>query len=88
MVKKFPTTIQEAFELSADDAEECLDLLEDALDGVLPKDPPEGFDTKESAWSLAYVVDMLNRLSTHPDNPFGTEGWIAVLPNEDETELE
>jgi hypothetical protein len=84
MAKKFPTTVQEVFQLSSDDAEEFLYKLEAALVDLIPPEPPEDFDTKEAMWVLAYTVDMLNRLSTHPDNPFGAEGWLAHLPEDSE----
>lgn len=78
----FPTTIAEALALPSDKAEEYAYKLDAMVaDKLGDYDPGDDFDSGEQRFMLAHMIDVLNRISALPDNPFGTEGWISVIPD-------
>ncbi len=81
----FPTTIAEALALDTEKAEELAYKLDEMVAEKMGEyDPGEDFDTGEARFMLAHMIDVLNRISALPDNPFGADGWIALIPEEDQ----
>lgn len=78
-----PTTVSEALSFSSKQAEEMMFKI-DALVGekMGEYDPGEEFDTREEVFALAHMIDVLNRVSQLPDNPFGPGGWISLIPED------
>lgn len=77
----FPTTTEEALAVSPEKAEELMDVLFDTLDEIMDEyDPGEDFIERQSNFMLAAVIDTLNRVSQLPDQPFGPDGWVSMLP--------
>lgn len=79
-----PTTTQQVLQLSPEKAEEILDHLEELLVAQLPDyEPPADFQDPGAVWMLAYLVDMLNKLSARTDTPFGPDGWLGLIPEDE-----
>jgi hypothetical protein len=82
---KFPTTVAEALALDSEKAEELIYKIDELVgDKMGEYEPPEDFDMGEGRFALAHMIDVLNRISKLPDNPFGPEGWFASIPDDGE----
>jgi hypothetical protein len=82
---KFPTTVAEALALDSEKAEKLIYKIDELVGAKMGGyEPPDDFDMGEGRFALAHMIDVLNRISSLPDNPFGTEGWIVLVPDTDE----
>lgn len=81
-----PTTIQEALQIqTTEEAEAVLERMEELLSGKMESidELPDDFDDKMAVYMLACTIDILNRLKTHPESPFGPDGWIGEIPEDE-----